>query len=162
SDQLSWNQDGTSISVPPPPVRDSTRSLTGPAAGVPPPAHDLGQGTPGFAADAQARTAVLPLEPAASQPFERIQTVVLQAEPAVRASERATRRRSPEETLAGVGKLAAALPPHDRFIQVATEPAISPPMRPSYATLVVAPGAIAPALRDDEAPGDATSFDELM
>ncbi len=177
---LAWQPEVTSISVPKPvdtpPPRPSARSLTASLANVPSPEADFGEGTPGFQDHERSTTAVSRYEATAAT------AVAAPPRPEPTASTTGHRfldtatsaRWGHEGTVAGVGRLADALPDDPAFASFQNrEPTVpnEPFSRPSYEVLQLLPGVSPSSLRFDDdithhsmplpgAPED-TSYDSL-
>jgi len=146
-----WQSENTSMSVPKggvtptptasitplPPARPSATALL---ANVPVPAGAFGEGTPGFAAFEPERSTTAQSQP----PIREVTASVTATSTAATAA-----RWGHEGTVAGVGRLADALPDvsfQNREPTVPTEPF----SRPSYEALQLAPGVSPSALRFDD------------
>ncbi|HEY1556181.1 MAG TPA: protein kinase [Kofleriaceae bacterium] len=173
--ELALPRESTSLSVPPvpaaraaePPIRPSARSLTASLTNVPPPDGPVGDGTPGFreAAAERAATATSPAyQPAMFGDRDPTASVSATAprwgiDPTASATATSTGAWGPEGTVAGVARLADAIPGLARAVtplpfapdsEVVEGPATEPFKRPSYEQLVPAPGASPFATRFDD------------
>lgn len=175
---LAWQPEVTSVSVPKPadtpPPRPSVRSMTASLANVPEPGGDFGEGTPGFA-DPQWRptttgmrfdedkdrstTSVSRYEPTSTAvaPPPRAETTTSATGPRFLDAPTATSARwGHEGTVAGVGRLADALPDDPGFASFQNrEPTVpsvptEPFTRPSYEALQLLPGVAPSSLRFDD------------
>jgi serine/threonine protein kinase/tetratricopeptide (TPR) repeat protein len=173
--QKSGSRSGSMPNTTPPPSEPPARpSVTVSLGSVPVPPPDIGEGTPGFADPSEGATTTTTSPNFRFGERERTSSVTTPHRFGDRdptASTTAVAHQfGHENTAAGVGKLADALPDVFATTRAQTEP-VQRISRPSYETIVLAPGARPSALRfDDEATqhgfaappvGEVTSYDDL-